>query len=187
MLFRSAVFSGARVINDVSALAGDGSLYTVARLNVPVVLMHGTSDPNAATDPRVMQKDPRYADVVLDVYEYLEGRVARCEAFGIQPGQIAIDPGIGFAKTPAHNAALLESLALFHGLGYPVLLGASRKSFIARFSQGEPPEQRLPGSVAAAQWGAAQGSQILRVHDVAETRQALTIAHIAGDPRLLPA
>lgn len=186
-IMREAVSAGARLVNDVSALAGDGSLDTVARLKVPVVLMHGTAEPNAPTDPRTMQQDPRYADVVLDVYEYLESRVTRCESLGIQRAQIAIDPGIGFAKTPAHNAALLESLALFHGIGCPVLLGASRKSFIARFSQGEPADQRLPGSVAAAQWGAAQGSQILRVHDVAETRQALAIAQIAGDPRLLPA
>lgn len=186
-IMREAVFSGARLINDVSALAGDGSLYTAARLKVPVVMMHGTSDAGSATDPRTMQKDPRYDDVVLDVYEYLEARLARCEEFGVRRDQMAIDPGIGFAKTPAHNAALLESLAIFHGLGVPVLLGASRKSFIARFSQGETADKRLPGSVAAAQWGATQGAQILRVHDVAETRQALAVAQIAGDPRLLPA
>ncbi len=186
-IMREAVFSGARLINDVGALAGDGSLDTAARLKAPVVLMHGTSDAGGTTDPRTMQKDPRYADIVLDVYEYLEARLARCEEFGIRRDQVAIDPGIGFAKTPAHNAALFESLAIFHGLGVPVLLGASRKSFIARFSQGEAADKRLPGSVAAAQWGAAQGAQILRVHDVAETRQALAVAQIAGDPRLLPA
>ena len=186
-IMREAVFSGAAVINDVGALAADGSLDSAGRLKVPVVLMHSTTDPEAVLDPRTMQNEPHYADVVLDVYEHLERRIARCEAFGLKRAQIAIDPGIGFAKTPAHNAALFESLAVLHGLGCAVLVGASRKSFIARFSAGEPADRRLPGSLAAAQWAAAQGAQILRVHDVAETRQALAVAATAADPRLLPA
>lgn len=180
-IMREAVAAGATIINDVGALAGEGSLVGAARLGMPIVLMHSNAD------PRTMQENPRYADVVLDVYEYLEARVVRCEAAGIGRERLVVDPGIGFAKTPAHNAAILESLALFHGLGCALLLGASRKSFIAKFSAGEPPDHRLPGSVAAAQWSASQGAQILRVHDVAETRQALAVAATAADPRLLPA
>ncbi|MBM3507478.1 MAG: dihydropteroate synthase [Alphaproteobacteria bacterium] len=186
-IMREAVAAGASVLNDVGALAGEESLATAARLKVPVVLMHGTADPRKATDPRTMQKDPRYDDVVLEVYAYLEERVSRCEAAGIPRERLILDPGIGFAKTPAHNAALLEAVALFHGLGCALLLGVSRKSFIARFSGGEGPDLRLPGSLAAAQWCASQGMQILRVHDVAETRQALAVATTAADPRLLPA
>jgi dihydropteroate synthase len=186
-VMRAAVAAGAALINDVGALAGEHSLATAAELGVPIVLMHGTAHADRAIDPRTMQNDPRYEDVVLDVYAYLEARVAACEAAGIARDKLIVDPGIGFAKTPAHNAALLEALTLFHGLGCPVLMGVSRKSFIARFSSGEPADQRLPGSLAAAQWCVAQGVQILRVHDVAETRQALAVAATAADPRLLPA
>jgi dihydropteroate synthase len=186
-IMRAAVAAGAAILNDVGALAGEHSLDTAAKLDVPVVLMHGTADPAKAVDPRTMQDDPRYDDVVLDVYSYLESRVARCEAAGIGRDKLIVDPGIGFAKTPAHNAALLEALTLFHGLGCPVLLGVSRKSFIARFSAGEAADRRLPGSLAAAQQGVSQGAHILRVHDVAETRQALAVAAAAADPRLLPA
>ncbi len=180
-VMREAVAQGAAIINDVGALAGEGALASAARLSVPIVLMHSNAD------PRTMQNDPRYDDVVLDVYEYLEARVARCEAAGIARERLVVDPGIGFAKTAAHNAALLESLAILHGLGCAVLLGVSRKSFIAKFSAGEPVDHRMPGSIAAAQWGASQGVQILRVHDLVETRQALAIASTAADPRLLPA
>ena len=182
-----AVAAGAQIINDVAALSGEGSLQAAAKLGVPVVLMHASGDPDRAVDPRTMQNAPRYDDVVLDVYEYLEARIATCEAAGIPRERLIVDPGIGFAKTPAHNAAVLESLATFQGLGCRVLLGASRKSFIAKFSAGEPPDFRLAGSLAAAQWAASQGVQILRVHDVAETRQALAIAAKAANPRLLPA
>lgn len=186
-IMREAVAAGAGIINDIGALAGDQTLATAAKLKTPIVLMHGTADASKAVDPRTMQDSPRYEDVVLDVYSYLEARVVRCEAAGIGRDNLIIDPGIGFAKTPAHNAAILEALTLFHGLGCAVLLGVSRKSFIARFSAGEPADQRLPGSLAAAQWCATQGVQILRVHDVAETRQALAVAATAADPRLLPA
>lgn len=180
-VMQEAVANGAAIINDVGALAGEGALAAAAELGVPIVLMHSNAD------PRTMQNDPRYDDVVLDVYEYLEERIARCEAAGIRRDKLVVDPGIGFAKTAAHNAALLESLSLLHGLGCAILLGASRKSFIAKFSAGEPAERRMPGSIAAAQWAASQGVQILRVHDLAETRQALAVASTAADPRLLPA
>jgi dihydropteroate synthase len=168
-VMRRAVDAGARVINDVAALAHDpDSLRVAAASGLPVVLMH------AQGDPRTMQLDPRYDDVVLDVYDWLEARIAVCEAAGIPRTRLVVDPGIGFGKTLAHNLALIASLSMFHGLGCPILLGASRKSFIGRLAGGAAAE-RLPGSLAAALLGAAQSAQILRVHDVAATRQALAV------------
>ena len=169
----SAADAGARLINDVSALAHDsGSLATVARLGLPVVLMHSLGD------PRIMQNDPRYDEVVLDVYDALALRIATCEAAGIPRERLIVDPGIGFGKTLAHNLALLGSLSIFHGLGCAVLLGASRKSFISKLT-GATANERLPGSLAAALIAAEQGANIIRVHDVAATRQALAIAAAA--------
>ena len=169
-VMRRAAGAGARIINDVAALGHDPeALRVAAESGLPVVLMH------AQGDPRTMQLDPRYDDVVLDVYDWLEARIAICEAAGIGRERIVVDPGIGFGKTLDHNMALLASLSIFHGLGCPILLGASRKSFVGRLSGGAPADRRLPGSVAAALLGAAQGVQILRVHDVAETRQALAL------------
>jgi dihydropteroate synthase len=133
-----------------------------------VVLMH------AQGDPRTMQANPVYDDVVLDVYDMLEARIGACEAAGIPRARLIVDPGIGFGKTLAHNLALLGSLTIFHALGSPVLLGVSRKSFIAKLTGAEA-GARLPGSLAGALAGAAQGVQILRVHDVAATRQALAV------------
>jgi dihydropteroate synthase len=136
-------------------------------------------------EPRSMQLGPQYDDVALDVYDFLAERVAACETAGLQPSQLAVDPGIGFGKNDGHNLRLLDHLALFHGLGCPILLGVSRKSFVGRLSRDEAPKGRLPGSLAAALAGLARGAQILRVHDVAETRQAVAIwqAIAAGDPR----
>jgi dihydropteroate synthase len=168
-VMRRAVQSGARVINDVSALAHDPqSLEVAAATGVPVVLMH------AQGDPRTMQRNPVYDDVVLDVYDALEARIEACENAGIPRERLVVDPGIGFGKTLAHNLALLGALSIFHGLGCAVLLGASRKSFIGKLT-GAQADDRLPGSLAAALLGAAQGAQILRVHDVAATRQALAV------------
>jgi dihydropteroate synthase len=174
-----AADAGARIINDVSALAHDqGSLSAAAQTKLPVILMH------AQGDPRTMQSDPRYDDVVLDVYDWLEARVAACEQAGIARDRLIVDPGIGFGKTLAHNLSLLASLSIFHGLGCPVLLGASRKSFIGKLLSVRPSD-RLPGSLAAALVGAEQGAQIVRVHDVAATRQALAVwAGAAEAPKL---
>jgi dihydropteroate synthase len=174
-VMRRAADAGARILNDVAALAHDpDALRAAAEMGLPVVLMH------AQGDPRTMQLDPRYDDVVLDVYDWLEARVAACEAAGIGRERILVDPGIGFGKTLEHNLALIASLGILHGLGCPVLLGASRKSFIGRLCGGVPAPERMPGSVAAALIGAAQGVQVLRVHDVAATRQALTVWQAAG-------
>jgi dihydropteroate synthase len=168
-IMRRAAEAGARLINDVSALTHDpGGLRIVAGSGLPVVLMH------AQGDPRTMQVDPRYDDVVLDVYDALQARISACEAAGIARSRLVVDPGIGFGKTLAHNLALLGSLSMLHGLGCAIMLGASRKSFIGRLT-GAGAGERLPGSLAAALLGAAQGVQLLRVHDVAATRQALAV------------
>jgi dihydropteroate synthase len=174
-VMRRAADAGAGIINDVAALAYDPeALRAAAERGLPVVLMH------AQGDPRTMQVDPRYDDVVLDVYDWLDARIAACEAAGIPRERIVVDPGIGFGKTVDHNLALIGSLSIFHGLGCPILLGASRKSFIGRLSGGVPADRRMPGSVAAALMGAAQGVNILRVHDVAATCQALAVWEAAG-------
>ncbi len=166
----AAVKAGAAIINDVSALSHDPhAMSVVANGAMPVVLMHSQGDPGT------MQDDPRYDDALLDVYDALEERLLACESAGIGRDRIVVDPGIGFGKTVEHNLRLMRHLALLHGLGCPVLLGISRKSTIGRLADGAPAEERMPGSLAAALWGAAQGVQILRVHDVAETVQAVRI------------
>jgi dihydropteroate synthase len=168
-VMRRAAQAGAALINDVSALTHDpGALRVAAEAGLPVVLMH------AQGDPRTMQDDPHYADVVLDVYDWLGARIDACERAGIPRSRLIVDPGIGFGKTLAHNLALLGASSIFHGLGCAVLLGASRKSFIGTLT-GADVEDRLPGSLAAALLAAGQGVQVLRVHDVAPTRQALAV------------
>jgi dihydropteroate synthase len=176
VVMEAALASGARIINDVGALTGAGALAVAADRGAAVVLMH------MAGDPRTMQVDPRYDDPALDVLDFLEARIAACEAVGISRERIAVDPGIGFGKKDAHNLALLARLALMHATGCAVMLGASRKSFISRLgSGGSGTGERIGGSLAAALWAASQGVQLVRVHDVAETRQALAIrAAIVG-------
>jgi dihydropteroate synthase len=167
---RAAAKAGAQIFNDVSALTFDpGSLETALEAGLSLVLMH------AQGEPKTMQDDPRYADVVLEVFDYLEGRIATVLAAGIDRSRVAADPGLGFGKTLAHNLALLAHTSLFHGLGVPLLIGASRKRFIQGVSGGTEPRAREPGSHAAAIAAAAQGAQILRVHDVAGSRQALGV------------
>lgn len=166
----AALAAGAEIVNDVAALGFDAAMAgVVAKADVPVVLMH------AKGAPATMQDDPRYEDVLLDVYDFLADRVAVAEAAGIPRSRIVIDPGIGFGKTAAHNLALLRRLSLFHGLGCAILLGASRKRFIGAVSGEERAERRVPGSLAVALHGVAQGVQILRVHDVRETGSALAL------------
>jgi len=162
--------AGATMINDVSALTHDpDSLRVAARATGQVILMHMQGA------PETMQQAPTYDDVVLDVYDALEARIAAALAAGIALERIVADPGIGFGKTNAHNLALLDQLSLFHGLGVPLLVGVSRKGFLARLSANEPAGRRLGGSLAAGLAAVGQGAQILRVHDVPETMQALRI------------
>ena len=161
--------AGAGIINDVNGLRGDGALAAAAAAGVPVIIMHmkGT--------PETMQQDPVYGFAPVEIYEFLEERITAAEAAGIPRSMMAVDPGFGFGKTVTHNMELMGWAALFHGLGVPVLIGASRKSSIARISNGEDADHRLPGSLVLAMQGVAQGCQLLRVHDVAETRQALAV------------
>ena len=164
----AAIDAGARVVNDVSALAGDPEAGpVVARCGAATVLMH------MAGEPATMQHDPRYRFAPLDVLDALEARIAAARDHGIAAGNIAVDPGIGFGKRVTHNVALLARAGLLHGLGVAVLAGVSRKGFVGRIAGGAPADARLPGSLAAGLAAAGQGVQILRVHDVAETRQAL--------------
>jgi dihydropteroate synthase len=166
----AALAAGADIVNDVSSFDYDPALADlVARSAAPVCLMH------AQGTPQTMQLDPRYDDVLLDVYDWLADRVARAQSAGIPRDRILVDPGIGFGKTRAHNLALIARLSLFHGLGCPVLLGVSRKKFIGVIAGVDQADQRMPGSVAVALAGVAQGAQVIRVHDVAETRQALRL------------
>jgi dihydropteroate synthase len=174
---RAAAKAGAKIFNDVSALTYDReSLSAAAETGLSIILMH------AKGEPKTMQDAPRYDDVALEVYDYLAGRVEAAEAAGIDRSRIAIDPGIGFGKTLAHTLTLLANLSLLHGLGLPLLVGASRKRFISGVAGGETPQSREAGSFAVALVAAAQGAQILRVHDVAGTRQALSVwrAGMAG-------
>ena len=165
----AALAWGARIINDVSALEGEGSLDIVAKTGAPVVIMHMRGE------PATMQREPHYVLASLDVADYLAQRVAACEAAGIPRHRIVVDPGIGFGKTIEHNLEILARLTLFHALGCGVLIGVSRKSTIGRVSGGAPVEQRLAGSIAGALQAVRQGVQILRVHDVMETKQAVAV------------
>ena len=167
---RAALAAGAGIVNDVAAMGFDPEMASVvAGSGAPVILMHSVKT------PATMQDDPRYEDVLLDVYDFLKARIAAAMAAGIGRDRIMVDPGIGFGKTVAHNLALLQRLSLFHDLGVPVLLGVSRKRFIGTIGEEPVAERRMPGSVAVALAGVAQGMQVVRVHDVAETRQALRL------------
>ncbi len=174
-VMRAAADAGCDIINDVSALTHDPkSLATAADLDLPVVLMH------AQGDPRTMQDAPTYEHVVLDVFDYLEARIGAAVSAGIGVDNIIVDPGIGFGKTQAHNLALMSGLAMFHGLGVPVLFGASRKRVIGELTGVATAAKRVHGSVGAALAAVAQGAQIVRVHDVAETKQALVMFQAAS-------
>ncbi|MDO6589050.1 MULTISPECIES: dihydropteroate synthase [Rhodobacterales] len=166
----AAINAGANLVNDVAALGYDAeTAQVVAQSSAPVCLMH------AQGAPATMQQDPRYDDVLLDVYDYLAQRIDHAVAAGIARDRIVVDPGIGFGKTLDHNLALLRGLSLFHALGCPVLLGASRKKFIGTLSGGQDAADRVSGSVAVALHGARQGVQLLRVHDISATKQALDL------------
>ncbi|MBK0400028.1 dihydropteroate synthase [Limibaculum sp. M0105] len=165
----AALSAGATLFNDISALTHDPASLEVARAAPALCLMH------ALGDPQTMQRDPRYDDVLLDIYDWLEARVLAAEAAGIPRARIAVDPGIGFGKTLEHNLALLRRLSLFHGLGCAVLLGVSRKRFIGTLSGEGDAARRAPGSIAAGLAGLDQGAHLIRVHDVPETVQAVAV------------
>lgn len=173
---RAALDAGATMVNDVSGFDFDPDLPAlVATAGVPVCLMH------AQGLPENMQDDPRYGDVLLDVYDALEARVARAGAAGIPHHRIVIDPGIGFGKTLAHNLAILRRISLYHGLGCPILLGVSRKRFIGTIGGAEKAADRVPGTLALTLAAVAQGVQFHRVHDVAEMAQGLRLWQALND------
>ncbi len=166
---RAALAAGACLFNDVSALAYDSDSLTVGADAAAVCLMH------AQGDPKTMQVAPHYDDVLLDVADYLSERMAAAKAAGIPRARILVDPGIGFGKTAAHNLTLIRGLAILHDLGCPILFGASRKRFVGSIGQAPDPIARAPGSIAVALEALRQGAQVIRVHDVAETRQAVAL------------
>jgi dihydropteroate synthase len=177
----AAIEAGARMINDVSALTYDArSAGVIAASDVPVVLMHHKGP------PETMQEDPLYADVLVEVYLWLEERIADAETAGINRERILIDPGFGFGKKLAHNLELMNGLALLHSLGQPVVIGASRKRTIGALSGEASADRRLGGSIAFALKAVEQGMQVVRVHDVFETVQALRVWRGMRDQALTP-
>jgi dihydropteroate synthase len=166
----AALDAGARIVNDVTALRGDGEMATLcAERGATVVLMHMRGE------PRTMQRDPTYEDVVAEVKSFLAERLEAALAAGIAEERIWLDPGIGFGKTAEHNLELLRRLGELAALGRPLVVGTSRKSFIGRLD-GSAAGERLGGTIASSVLAAAEGAEVLRVHDVAEASQALAVA-----------
>ncbi|EMQ4858357.1 dihydropteroate synthase [Morganella morganii subsp. sibonii] len=168
LVIREAANAGAHILNDIRSFSEPGALQAAAQSGLPVCVMHMQGE------PRTMQQAPYYQNVVREVYAYLEEQVARCTAAGIEKNHIILDPGFGFGKTLAHNYQLLDKLDVFHNLGLPVLAGMSRKSMIGQLMD-IPPDERVAGSVACAVIAAMKGAQIIRVHDVKETVQAMKV------------
>jgi dihydropteroate synthase len=183
-VMRAAVAAGAGMINDVYALRREGALDAAAELGVPVVLMHMLGE------PRSMQDDPRYDDVVAEVHRFLAERIFAAEMAGIDKKRLVVDPGFGFGKTRDHNLALLAQLQRFTELGVPVLAGLSRKKTIGELTGRDVPRERIHGSVAAHLVAAQRGAMLLRVHDVAATVEALKVWNAVASqpvPRTTPA
>jgi dihydropteroate synthase len=172
-VMRAAVAAGASMINDVRALRSPGALEAAAESRVPVCLMH------MQRTPETMQRDPRYRDVVSEVRSFLAERTRACLEAGIRPDHLVLDPGFGFGKTPSHDLALLASLGRLSTLGLPIMVGLSRKSVLGQLT-GRPVGDRLPGSLAAAVIAAQRGAAVLRVHDVAATRDVLAVLEAVG-------
>jgi dihydropteroate synthase len=175
----AAVAAGARLINDVRALQEPGALEAAARTNAAVCLMHMQGQ------PRTMQHEPRYDDVVVEVTAFLEQRIEACVAAGIERDRLILDPGIGFGKRLEHNLALLAHLPELCRSGLPVMVGVSRKSMFQALL-GRPVEQRLAGGLAVATAAVLAGAAILRVHDVAETLDAVKVAQALRDAGYQP-
>jgi len=170
IVMRSAVHAGAAMINDVCALTQEGALVAAAEVDVPICLMHmqGT--------PRTMQAEPRYTDVIDDIKAFFSTRIKACDKAGIKTNRIILDPGFGFGKDLQHNVELLRRLSEFKQFGLPVLAGLSRKSMIGAVID-KPPHERVAASVALAVLAWQQGASFIRVHDVVETVDALSMVH----------
>ncbi|WP_373506209.1 dihydropteroate synthase [Aestuariivirga sp.] len=176
-VMREALKAGAQIVNDVAALTYEpAAMEAMAEAECPVILMH------AQGDPKTMQLSPSYEDVALDVFDWLEARIAACEAAGIARHRIIADPGIGFGKSFRHNLDVLNRFTLYHGLGVPLLMGLSRKGFIGALTGEKVAGNRVHGSVGGAVWSALNGAHILRVHDVKGTVEALAVALAAANP-----
>ncbi|MCG5501544.1 dihydropteroate synthase [Ectothiorhodospira lacustris] len=174
-VMRAACVAGAGMINDVFALQAPGALAVAAGTGAQVCLMHMQGE------PRSMQVDPRYDDVVAEVRDFLAARVAACLEAGIREDRLVLDPGFGFGKTHAHNLTLMNHLSALAVNGLPLLVGVSRKSMIGKMlGDDRPPRERVTGSVAAALLAAQRGARILRVHDVGATRDALRVLAALG-------
>ena len=173
-MMRAAIAAGAGMINDVGALSAPGAIEVLAESSVPICLMHMQGE------PRTMQAAPQYEDVLADILGYLEGRVAACEHGGIARGRLVLDPGFGFGKTLQHNLVLLRDLGAFRATGLPILVGISRKSMLGAVT-GRKVDGRLAAGVAAAVMAVERGARIVRVHDVAETVDALKVWQAAMD------
>jgi dihydropteroate synthase len=172
----AAITAGAAILNDVSGFSDPGMVSVAAGSGAGLVVMHMLGE------PRTMQTDPRYDDVVAEVAAYLDGRAVFLQEAGVPRDRISIDPGIGFGKTTAHNLELLRRLDAIAQLGYAVVVGASRKRFIGEVTGAGEPRERVAGSVAAALAAVAAGASVLRVHDVSATVQALAVwSAIAGE------
>jgi dihydropteroate synthase len=168
---RAAIEAGASIVNDVTALRADPEMTAfVAEAGCPVVLMHMLGE------PRTMQQHPRYDDVVREVRDFLAERAELAVAAGVDPANIVLDPGIGFGKTLEHNLALINRLNELVELGHPVLVGASRKSFLGRITDAEAAGERISGTVATTVMAYERGASIFRVHDVRPNREALAVA-----------
>ncbi|MBY6205078.1 dihydropteroate synthase [Halomonas denitrificans] len=168
-VMRGAVAAGAAMINDVNGLRAEGAIEAAAELGVPVCVMHMQGE------PRTMQSDPTYEDVTEDLLGFFRERIRACTDAGIDPAHLVLDPGFGFGKSLDHNLQLLAELARFRTLGHPLLIGISRKSMLGKITGREVAEDRVAASVAAAVLAAERGGNILRVHDVAETVDAVRV------------
>jgi len=167
-VMRAAIEHGAAMVNDIAALREPGAIDAVAASDAGVCLMHMQGE------PRTMQANPVYRDVVADVRNFLAARVDACERAGIARDRIVVDPGFGFGKTVEHNLALLREISTLASIGVPLLAGLSRKSTLGHIT-GRPADERMPASIAAALLAVQRGARIVRVHDVAATRDALAV------------
>ena len=173
-VMRAAVAAGAGLVNDVRALREDGAIEAVAELGVPAILMHMQGE------PRSMQASPEYGDVVAEVHRFLADRLLACDFAGIDRKRLVVDPGFGFGKALEHNVAMLKALRKFTELGVPLAVGLSRKASIGKLTGRESPAERVHGSVAAALLAVQRGAILVRVHDVAATKDALAIWTAVG-------
>lgn len=173
IIMKEAIIAGASVVNDVSALRYDKkSLSILQKMEAGVILMHMQGTPST------MQNNPFYKDVILEIFDFLEDRIAYCLQRGLPRYRLFADPGFGFGKTYEHNMMILKNLSFFHGLGVPIVVGLSRKRFLGELTNGSKPKNRLGASLAGAVMAVNQGIQIVRCHDVAATRQALNVIKV---------